>query len=86
MNERPYYSYLSNNGSLLRTSYLWVKGLRKNINNIITGEITFPIVIPNLNHTILSGVKILEFINPKIKKITENANDHILNEPPFKRG
>ena len=42
--------------------------IKKNIIAITIGEIMFPNNIPNLNHNLLIGVKILEFIKPKIKK------------------
>ena len=45
---------------------------------IIIGVIIFPSNIPNLNHNLLSGVKIFEFIEPKIRKIIEIINDQIL--------
>ena len=41
----------------------------KKIINIIIGEKKFPSKIPNLNQSLFKGVKILEFNNPKIKKL-----------------
>ena len=49
--------------------------IKKNIIPITIGAITFPNNIPNLNHILFKGVKILEFVNPKIKKVIEIAND-----------
>tara|TARA_B100001765_G_scaffold195450_1_gene144878 strand:- start:325 stop:597 length:273 start_codon:yes stop_codon:yes gene_type:complete len=50
------------------------------------GEIIAPKIIPNLNQNTLSGVKSLEFINPKIKKTAEIIADQILIEPTEVRG
>ena len=44
---------------------------RKKIIAIITGEIIFPKIIPNLNQILFRGVEILEFKRPKTKKIKE---------------
>ena len=55
---------------------------RKKIIAIITGEIIFPKIIPNLNQILFKGVKILEFKRPKIKKIKEIIPDQILISPP----
>ena len=44
----------------------------------MNGETIFPKTIPNLNQSILKGVRILEFIKPKNKKNTEIINDHNL--------
>jgi hypothetical protein len=41
---------------------------KKNIMPIINGEIIFPRKIPNLNQSLFSGFKILEFNNPRNKK------------------
>ena len=49
--------------------------IKKNIIPITIGAITFPNNIPNLNHILFKGVKILEFAHPKIKKVIEIAND-----------
>ena len=49
--------------------------IKKNIIPITIGEIKFPRKMPNLNHILFKGVKILEFVNPKIKKVIEIAND-----------
>ena len=46
---------------------------------ITNGEIIFPRKIPNLNRNLLSGFKILEFINSKNKKTIDVTNDHNLN-------
>ena len=48
---------------------------------ITNGEIIFPRKIPNLNQSLLSGFKILEFISPRTKKIIDIINDHNLNSP-----
>ena len=53
---------------------------------IIIGEIILPNNIPNLNQRIFSGVKIFEFIKPKIKKIIEIIKDQILIFPSFNNG
>ena len=59
---------------------------KKNIIPITNGEINFPIKIPNLNQSLFSGFKILEFINPKTKKNSDIINDHNLNSPLFING
>jgi hypothetical protein len=59
---------------------------KKNIIPIITGEIIFPKNIPNLNQSLFSGVRKLELINPKIKKIIEIINDHNLTSSLLKIG
>ena len=51
---------------------------RKKTNPITTGDITLPSSIPNLNQTRFSGVKILEFNNPNIKKIKDITIDQTL--------
>ena len=44
-----------------------------------------PNKIPNLNHSLFSGVKNLELRMPREKKIIDKANDHILiSSPDFK--
>ena len=49
------------------------------------GETIAPKNIPNLNHILCSGVNNLELRIPKIKKIIDKANDHILiSSPDFK--
>ena len=53
---------------------------------ITIGEIIFPNKIPNLNQSIFKGVRILEFIIPKIKKIKEIIKDHNLKSCPFNIG
>ena len=45
------------------------------------GDTNFPKNIPNLNHTILSGVKILYLTSPKIKKIKAIIKDQTLTPP-----
>jgi len=50
----------------------------KKIINIIIGEKKFPSKIPNLNQSLFKGVKILEFNNPKIKKIIDIVKDQSL--------
>ena len=59
---------------------------KKNIIPIISGDITFPNSNPNLNQSLFKGVKTLEFISPKIKKIIAVMRDHILNSPLFIKG
>ena len=49
--------------------------IKKNIIHITIGLTTFPNNIPNLFHIVFKGVKIFEFIKPKIKKTIEIAND-----------
>ena len=51
---------------------------KKNIIPIINGETIFPKNIPNLNHILFSGSSNFEFSNPRVKKISEIANDQIL--------
>ena len=51
---------------------------KKNIIAIINGEIILPKSTPNLNQIWLSGFKILEFNNPKTRKIKETIRDHAL--------
>ena len=55
---------------------------RKKIIPIITGEIIFPKIIPNLNQILFKGVKILELKRPKNKKIKEIIPGHIPISPP----
>ena len=44
-----------------------------------------PNKIPNLNHSLFSGVNNLELRMPREKKIIDKANDHILiSSPDFK--
>ena len=59
---------------------------KKNIIPIITGEIIFPKNIPNLNQSLLKGVKNFEFNNPETRKINEVIADHILISPPLVKG
>jgi len=54
---------------------------KKNIIPITNGEIIFPRKIPKLKQNLLSGFKILEFTNPRTKKIIDIINDHNLNSP-----
>ena len=51
---------------------------KKNTIPITTGEIRIPNNNPILNHILFKGVKIFDFINPKIKKITEMTRDQYL--------
>ena len=60
--------------------------IKKNIITIITSENTFPRRIPNLNQSLLSGFKNLEFTKPRSKKINDITKDHSLNSPPLIRG
>ena len=50
----------------------------KKIVPIIIGDINFPNKIPNLNQSLFNGLKKLEFINPRTKKIKEIIKDQIL--------
>ena len=50
------------------------------------GETIEPKKIPNLNHSLFSGVNNLEFRTPKIKKIIDKTNDHNLNSSPDFKG
>jgi len=59
---------------------------KKKIILITIGETICPKITPNLNQILFKGVKILEFINPKIRKIIEIINDHILKFPSFIKG
>jgi hypothetical protein len=59
---------------------------KKNIIPIIIGEINFPKKIPNLNQTLFNGVKIFEFIIPKIKNNNEIKTDQIRMSPWLIRG
>ena len=59
---------------------------KKNITPIINGETVFPKKIPNLNQILLSGVKIFEFIKPRIRKIIDITKDHNLISPLYMRG
>ena len=59
---------------------------RKKIILITIGLTIFPKKIPNLNHILLRGVKIFEFINAKIKKIIDTSKDQFLIASPFNNG
>ena len=59
---------------------------KKKIILIIKGETMFPKRIPNLNQIKFNGIKIFEFIIPKIKKIIDRINDHNLGLLSFKIG
>ena len=48
---------------------------KKNTIPITTGEIRIPNNTPILNHILFKGVKIFEFIKPKLKKTIEIANN-----------
>ena len=50
------------------------------------GETIEPKKIPNLNHSLFSGVNNLELRTPKIKKIIDKANDHNLISSAFFNG
>ena len=52
---------------------------------IITGEIILPKNKPNLNQSILNGVKIGEFVSPKIKIKNENVKNKKLIWPLLKK-
>ena len=45
-----------------------------------------PKKIPNLNHSLFSGVNNLELRIPKIKKIIDRANDHNLISASYFKG
>ena len=59
---------------------------RKKTADITTGEIIAPKNIPNLNHNLLNGVRIFEFINPKIRKNEEINIDQSLMGSPYVKG
>jgi hypothetical protein len=53
---------------------------------MIIGAMKFPNNIPNLNQILFSGLKILEFRNPKIKKIKLIKIAQILTSLSFNNG
>ena len=53
---------------------------------ITIGATIEPKMIPNLYHTKLNGVKILEFNKARVKKIREIIIDHNLKFSPLKIG
>ena len=53
---------------------------------ITIGETKLPNRIPNLNQTLFNGVKIFEFISPKIKKNKAIIMDQILIFPSLIKG
>mgnify|MGYP007000048423 CR=1 len=59
---------------------------KKNIIPITIGETTLPKRSPNLNHILFSGLRYLEFNNPKIKKNIEIIRDHIIILSPLNKG
>ena len=59
---------------------------KKNTKPKIIGEIKFPRNRPNLNQSLFSGLKILEFIIPRTRNIIETIKDQILKSFPFKSG
>ena len=59
---------------------------KKNIIPMTSGEIIFPRKIPNLNQSLLKGVKILELINPRSKKINDIIKDQSLISSPLIKG
>mgnify|MGYP006128612839 CR=1 FL=1 len=59
---------------------------KKKITPRTIGETILPSKIPNLNQILFSGYKIEEFINPRIKKIIDNAADHTLIFPSLNNG
>ena len=59
---------------------------KKNTIPITSGDIKFPNIIPILNHILFKGVKIFDFISPKIKKITDMTNDQYLISLALNRG
>jgi len=50
------------------------------------GETMLPNRIPNLNQIFFNGVRIFEFISPKIKKIIAIIKDQILIFPSLSKG
>ena len=50
------------------------------------GDTILPNRIPNLNQSLFSGVRILEFNNPRIKKIIETIIDQTLIFPSLNNG
>ena len=50
------------------------------------GETIEPNKIPNLNHSMFSGVNNLELIIPKIKNIIDKVNDHNLKSSSYFKG
>ena len=50
------------------------------------GETIEPKKIPNLNHSLFSGVNNLEFRTPKIRKIIDKASDHDLISSSYFKG
>ena len=59
---------------------------KKNTIPITSGEIKFPNVIPILHHILFKGVKMFDFINPKIKKINEMTNNQYLISLALSKG
>ena len=53
---------------------------------ITIGETKLPNRIPNLNQILFNGVKIFEFISPKIKKNIAIIKDQILISPFLNKG
>ena len=53
---------------------------------ITIGETMKPKKIPNLNHSLFSGVNNLELRTPKIKKIIDKASDHNLISDSYFKG
>ena len=53
---------------------------------ITIGETKLPNKIPNLNQILFNGVKIFEFISPKIKKNKAIIKDQILIFPSLNKG
>ena len=53
---------------------------------ITIGETKLPNRIPNLNQILFNGVKIFEFISPKIKKNIAIIKDQILIFPSLNKG
>ena len=51
---------------------------KKKMIPITKGDIIFPKKIPNLNHNLFNGIKILEFNNPKIKNNKDKIKDQYL--------
>tara|TARA_Y100000768_G_C23723388_1_gene561414 strand:+ start:133 stop:327 length:195 start_codon:yes stop_codon:yes gene_type:complete len=56
--------------------------MKKNIMLIIIGEIIIPKKNPTLNQSLFNGVRILELISPKIRRIKDIEIDQILISPP----
>jgi hypothetical protein len=59
---------------------------KKKITLITKGDIILPKNIPNLNQSLLNGVKIDELNKPKIKKIIDKIKDQTIIFPSLDNG